>query len=82
MYWNQRFRHIKIEVKDESSQDNLTLSHISLAFYIILCCFPFSIAILLIEIFCFFFKLRIVDINDLSKANDQNVHSIIGNFGM
>ena len=32
-------------------ENNLTLNHIPLAFYIILCCLSFSIVILLIEIF-------------------------------
>ena len=68
MYWQQQFRDIKIQVKDDSIEDNLILSHISFAFYFLLCCLPLIIATLLIEIFCFFYKLRKVGANHLPKA--------------
>ena len=53
VYWSQQFSKIKIQVKNELSQDHLTLRHISLAFYILLCFLPFSIPILLFEILIF-----------------------------
>ena len=56
MYWSQQFSNIKIQVKNELSQDHVTLRHISLAFYIRLCFLPFSIPILLFEIL--FFKQK------------------------
>ena len=52
VYWTLQFRHIKIDVKEnESNENNLTLNQISLPFYILLCCLPFSISTLFIEIF-------------------------------
>ena len=52
--WAQRLDHIKrlIENKNESNE-NLSLDQISLAFYILLLFLPFSLVILLIEVFCF-----------------------------
>ena len=51
MYWAQQFRDVKIEIHEENKlyEDILTLSQVSLSFYILLCCLPFSIATLLIE---------------------------------
>ena len=77
MYWKQKLSHIKIKVEDDSIQNNLTLSHISFAFDILLCCLPFTIATLFIEIFSFFYKLRKIGANDLPKADHQNVNEII-----
>lgn len=68
VYWTQQFLHIKVQVKDESNQDNTTLSHISLTFCVILCCLLFTTATLFIEIFIFFFKLRKVGKNHSLKV--------------
>ena len=51
VYWAEQFRNIKIEINQQNklSEDILTLNQVSISFYILLCCLPFSIAALLIE---------------------------------
>ena len=51
VYWALQFHYIKIQVNQDylSSQTNLKLNQVSLAFYILFCCLSFSIAILFIE---------------------------------
>ena len=61
MHWTLQFSNIKIEINQEnkSYKDILTLDQVSLAFYILLCCLPFSIATLLIENY---FRLKLCNI--------------------
>ena len=50
----QRLDHIiKLIENNNESNENLSLNHVSFAFYIQLFCLPFSLIILLIEVLCF-----------------------------
>ena len=51
----RRLHHIKKLIKNNNElNENLSLNHVSLAFYTLLFCLSFSLVILLIEILCFF----------------------------
>ena len=60
VYWALQFRHIKIQVNqdNQSTQTNLKFNQVSLAFYVLFCYLPFSIAILFIEPFYFMFNYK------------------------
>ena len=50
----RKLHHIKKLITNyNESNENLSLNQISLAFYILLFCLPFSLGILLIEFLCF-----------------------------
>ena len=52
--WTLQLYHVKKLIKNNNeSNENLSLNQISLAFYILLFCLPFSLGILLIEVLCF-----------------------------
>ena len=55
VYWNEQLSHIKVTNKqgDELIENILKLNQISVAFYILLFCLPFSLGILLIEVLFF-----------------------------
>ena len=59
VYWNEQLCHIKMTNKqdNESIEDNLKLNRLSVAFYFLLFCLPFSLGILLIEALLFKHKL-------------------------
>lgn len=61
MYWAQQLGHIKVRNKqeNESIENNLKLSQISIAFYTLIFNLPFLIATLLIEIIYFMLKFSI-----------------------
>ena len=55
--WALRLDHIKKLIKNKNeSNENLSLNHVSLAFYILLICFPFSLVILLIEVLYYLYN--------------------------
>ena len=58
VYWNEQLCHIKVTNKQDNEliENNLKLNQISVAFYILLFCLPFSLGILLVE--TLFFKLK------------------------
>ena len=55
LYSNKQLSHIKVRNKqdNESTENNLKLNQISIAFYIVLFCLLFSLGILLIEVLYF-----------------------------